>query len=91
MLSFLLELLIGNIPTITMGTLENDFNKVALHTFPWIAKNFRNLSPYTSPLTIFCPALWDSVHTKYDWDYESPFIPLLGHSYLLPGLLDTHF
>lgn len=71
--------------------LEYFLSGVDLSVAPWIPRSHRNLDRNTSALTISSLDVWDAIHKKFSWNYDSPLLPLLNHTYFLPGLLDPGF
>lgn len=64
------------------------FEDTYLSVLPWILRLLRGLAPTISPLTRSTLALWDSLHNRYCWEYNSSIMPLLRHGYFMPGVLD---
>lgn len=52
----------------------------------WLPCSFRRLASTISTLSI-----WDLLDSCYFWKYNSPLMPLLGHTYFLPGSMDRGY
>lgn len=56
--------------------MDNTISKAKLGKIIWIPPLFRKLSTETHIITRYALKVWDNLHKKEKWEYNSPLIPL---------------
>ena len=65
--------------------LESSMNKSILGKAIWIPAQFRQQKEHMHTITLTSMSIWDRVHKKEKWGYNSPLIPLNDTNYFAPG------
>ena len=65
--------------------LESCSNKSLLGKEIWIPPHFRQQNTHMHTITLASMSIWDRVHKKHRWGYNSPLIPLFDTNFFAPG------
>lgn len=68
--------------------IESITSGVELGKNVWIPPQYRKLSTKTLDITKHALTMWDKIHDRDQWGYNSPLIPLKDTDYFLPGRED---
>lgn len=65
--------------------MESTISKATMGKIIWIPPQFTKLSKDTH-ITSHVLKIWDNLHKREKWEYNSPLIPLKDTEYFLPGI-----
>lgn len=65
--------------------MENTICKVTLGKIIWIPTHLRELSLNTQDIAQKTMAIWDMMHKREKWEYNSPLIPVRDRNNFPPG------
>lgn len=68
--------------------IENIMSGVDLGKNVWIPPQYRKLCTKTLDITKHALNIWDKIHNREKWGYNSPLVPLKDTDYFLPGRED---
>lgn len=65
--------------------MENPISDSLLNKIVWIPPYLRKLSTGTQHITRHALKIWDSLHKREGWGFNSPLIPIKDSDYFAPG------
>lgn len=65
--------------------MENTISGATLHKNIWIPRKYRILDTDTHEITKNVFKIWDTIHLKNEWKYNSPLLALTGSNLFTPG------
>lgn len=66
--------------------MENTISKVELSKVIWIPSHYRKLGFEAHSITRHTLKVWDNLHKREKWEYNSPLIPLRDTEFFAPGM-----
>ena len=67
-------------------SMEFQMSNALLGSIIWIPDKYRELGRQSHSITRHAIKIWDRVHKREKWDFNSPLMPIKDSNYFTPGL-----